>query len=139
MSKFFIDTNIFLRVLINEDENSFQECSSFLEAVKTNKYQAVTSSVILAEIVWTLLSFYSFTRIRVSQAIESILNLRGLQIIDNYNHQKSILLFSQKNIKYVDSLIASIEEIQTKKWIVVSYDKDFDKLGVIRKEPSQIV
>ena len=27
---------------------------------------------------------------------------------------------------------------KNKKWVIVSYDKDFDKLKVIRKEPGQI-
>ncbi|OGK35629.1 hypothetical protein A3A93_05215 [Candidatus Roizmanbacteria bacterium RIFCSPLOWO2_01_FULL_38_12] len=138
MKRYFIDTNIFLRVLIKEDEKSFQECILLLKTIKENKLKAVTSSVVLAEIVWTLLSFYTFPKNRTAEAVESIINLRGLQVLDNYNHRLAIKTFAQSKIKYIDALISSIKEILEKKWIIISYDRDFDKLNVIRKEPHDV-
>lgn len=138
MKKYFIDTNIFMRTLIKENKTSFENCYQLLRMVKLGKIKALTASLILAEIVWTLSSYYQFPKENVIQAIKGIISLRGLKIIDNYNPPFSLNLFSQKKVKYIGALIASIEEIQTKKWIVVSYDKDFDKLGVTRKEPEEI-
>ena len=48
-------------------------------------------------------------------------------------------IYEQNNIKLTDAFIASHPKIQSKEMIVVSYDKDFDKLSVIRKEPGEIV
>lgn len=140
MNRYFIDANIFLRVLvkIKVDKKTFDECILFLNAVKTNKVQAVTSSVILAEVAWTLRSFYALSRTQIAEALDSIINFRGLQISDNYNHKKAISIYKQKNIKYIDALISSIEEVDKKEWVIVSYDRDFDKLRVIRKEPGEI-
>lgn len=135
---YFIDTCVFLRTLVKENEEIFKQCYLFLKAVKTNKIRAVTASIVLAEIVWTLNSFYQLPKPQVVEAVRSIVNLRGLKIVDKYNHLFSLDLYEKKKVKYIDAVIASIDEIQARKWIVVSYDTDFDKLGIIRKEPGQI-
>lgn len=137
--RYFIDTNVFLRVLVKEDERSFNECCQLLELIKTNKIKGVISSIILAEIVWTLSSYYKFSKQKVAQAVRSVINLRGLQIIDRFDHRQSLNFYEKKNVKYIDSLIASIKDIKEKRWIVVSYDKDFDKLEIVRKTPSEVI
>lgn len=138
MSKVFIDTNIFLRTLIEEDKESFKDCFQLLQNIKTNKLQGVTSSVVLSEIAWTLLSYYKFSKLEVIKALRGIVNLRGLSIIDEYQHEVALSLYEKKGIKFIDALIASNPDIFSKKWTVISYDHDFDKIDVKRIEPNQI-
>ena len=137
--RYFIDTNIFLRLLIKEDEKTYSQCYKLLSAVKTIQIKAVTSSITLAEIVWTLSSYYKFPKRKVVRAVKSILNLKGVKIIDAYNPSVSLELFDKYTVKYIDTLIASVKKIADKKWIVVSYDRDFDKLAIERKEPHEIL
>ena len=136
--KYFIDTNIFLRILIKENKKAFSDCSAFLEKVKTNKIKAVTASLVLAEIAWTLSSYYKFPQKKVAQAVKSVVNLRNLKIIDGYDHLLALELFENSRVKFIDAYIASIQKIQLKKWTIVSYDKHFDKLGVKRIEPKKV-
>ena len=42
-------------------------------------------------------------------------------------------------MKFIDALIASHKSIQEEAAVIVSYDKDFDKLGILRKEPKDII
>ncbi|MGB6839051.1 MAG: PIN domain-containing protein [Microgenomates group bacterium] len=137
--KFFVDTNIFLRTLIREDEETYQDCYKFFEFVKLNKIKAVTSHIVLAEIAWTLSSYYGFSKKKVAQALKGIINLRGLAFSDSYQALSALDMFEQKPVKFIDALLASIKEIKEKKWKVVSYDRDFDKLGVVRIEPKEII
>lgn len=135
---YLIDTNIFLRTLINENEPIFQDCLNLLTKIKENKIKAITQGVVISEIIWTLSSFYKFPKPKVLQATNSIINLNGLKIIDNYNHNLALDLYSKHKVKYIDALIASNDNIQSGKWAILSYDKDFDKLGITRKQPNQI-
>ncbi len=135
--RYFVDTNIFISLLIKRS-GSFEECRDFFEKIKINKIKAVTGNVVLAELVWTLKSFYGISKKDVVKRLEGILQLRGLKIIDRYDLTKTVELFDRKPIKYIDAMIASIKSIQDRKWIVVSYDKDFDKLGVKRVEPGEV-
>lgn len=137
--KYFIDTNIFLRTLIKEDEKSFTECVRFLTALKQNKIKAVTGNIVLAEVAWTLSSYYQFSKKQVVQALKSIINLRGLVIKDYYDQGVALSLFGKFKVKYIDSLIASNKYLRQKTWTLISYDKDFDKLGILRKEPKEVI
>lgn len=135
---YFIDTNIFLRALINDDEKKFVEVIALLEGIKNNRYKAYSSSLVLAEIVWTLLSFYKLQKSDVIKAVDSIVNLNGLQFLENQEVTKSLNLYKKHNVKYTDCLICSGLS-NTKNWEIVSYDTDFDKLGMHRIEPKEII
>lgn len=135
---YFIDTNIFLRVLHKENEKSFHECMTFLQAVKVNQCEAQTATIVLTEVVWTLNSFYKISKGKIIEGLLSIVNMNGLKIIDTYNHSLALKLFERYSVKYIDALIASLSPIIDKEMTVVSYDRDFDKLKVLRQEPSSI-
>lgn len=135
---YFIDTNIFLRVLIGDDQNKLKECVKLLKLVKVNKIDAYTSTIVLIEIAWTLTSFYRFSKDKVIQAVKSIINLRGLKIIDNHNIPLSLELYQKYPVKYIDTLICSNKEIVSKEAVIISYDKDFDKMKVQRLEPKEV-
>ena len=137
--QYFIDTNIFLRILHKENEKIFQECLSLLNSIKENKIEASTATVVLTEVVWTLSTFYHISKLKVIEGIQGIIQINGLKIIDNYNHPLALQLFEKHSIKYIDALIASNEDIYAKKMTVVSYDRDFDKLPILRKEPKEVL
>ena len=133
---YFIDTNIFLRALINDDKRKFNDVVEFLEGVKENRFKAHTSSLVLAEIVWTLLSFYKLKKEDVTKSVESIINLNGLTFVESQDSVQAMSLYKKHNVKYIDCLICSSLQ---KEQVVVSYDTDFDKLGAIRLEPKNLL
>lgn len=135
---YFLDTNIFLRVLIKEDPESFKSCFTLLEKIKNGRVEATTSSLVLAEIGWTLASYYQFSKTDVVRSIKSIISLRGLSIDDQTDWLHALTVFEKKKIKLIDCLIASRKEIREKKWTLVSYDKDFEKTEVLCVVPNKI-
>lgn len=139
MRKYFIDTNIFLRTLIKEDVKSFQDCRSILEAIKFNKIKGVSSNLVLAEIAWTLSSYYNFAKDDVVKALKGVVSLRGLRLADNINIALALSFYGDHPVKYIDAALASIPQLYEKKWIIISYDKDFDKLNINRKEPDEVI
>lgn len=136
---YFIDSNIFLRILTKDNKAQFNACTKILKSIKENKIDAYCSTIILAEVIWTLQSFYHFKKDESVRALKSIINLRGLKIINKYDHLKAADLYSKYSVKFIDALIASDTQIIEKKTQIVSYDKDFDKLPVTRKEPDEVL
>ncbi|MDP1710246.1 MAG: PIN domain-containing protein [bacterium] len=138
--QYFFDSNIFLRYFTDEKNSKvFKDCSALIKKIKLGKTRAVTSHLVTAEIVWTLFSSYRASKDQVVKVLKVIETLNGLKMLDNVNTAKANNLFISYHVKYIDALIASYPEIQSKKMVVVSYDKDFDKLGVKRLEPSDII
>lgn len=136
---YFIDTNIFLRTLLRDEEEKFRDCLEFLNKVKRGEIKVFTSILILAEINWTLLRFYKFPKEKVIEGLNSIIKLKNLKIINKFNANLAMETYEKFPIKFIDALISSNPQIYQKKVIVVSYDKDFDKIKIIRKEPKQIL
>jgi predicted nucleic-acid-binding protein len=136
--KYFIDTNIFLRYFVKEDSKTHGNCSDLIKIIVNKRVKAATSHLVLAEIAWTLTSYYKVSKRRVVRSLRSIETMSGLSFLDNFKTTAAHDLFQRKNAKYIDCLIASIPQIQDNKITVVSYDKDFDKLGVKRVEPDKV-
>lgn len=136
--KYFVDTNIFLRVLVRESQSMFGECSNCLSLIECGKIKATTSDIVLSEVVWTLKRFYKLPKTKIIKSLHGIYEFK-FKYDNNFQTKLAVDLFKNKSVKYIDCLIASIPEVQNKKWTVISYDKDFDKLGVKRKEPGEII
>lgn len=137
--KCFVDSNIFLRTLTGESGDKFRDCQSFLAMVKEGQIQALTSSLVLAEVTWVLLKVYKFPKEKVLVGIHSILSLDNLNFIDEANQNLATQIYEAHSIKFIDALIASNPKIQNKEMTIVSYDDDFDKLNIIRKEPKEMI
>ncbi len=134
---YFIDSNVFLRVLIKEDGKSFSDCYKLMSLIENKTISAVTSDLVLAEINWVLESYYKFAKAQVVSALEGIVSLKGLSIKSNSDSIQAIEFYKKHNVKFIDALIAS-DKIFNSNAIIVSYDRDFDKLGVKRIEPDEI-
>ncbi len=137
--KYFIDTNVFLDLVVREGGTRYKESRVFLDKVKSGEVVAITSNLVLAEVGWVLGSFYKTEENEVSRAITLIISIVGLKFVEKVVWADALSLFCRKKVKLVDCLIASMPKISEGKWAVVSYDKDFDKLGVKRMEPGDVV
>lgn len=137
---YFLDSNIFLRFYANEgDKQVIADCFSLIDIIRIGKIKAKTSHLVISEVVWTLQSYYKASKDQIVKVINSIESIPNLKIDNKFTTNIAHQLFEVKNVKYIDALIASNPEIQSKKMIVISYDKDFDKLGVKRLEPKDLL
>src|SRR3972149_4154847 len=135
---YFVDTNIFLRVIVKESESTFNDCLSFLKLAEGGEVRCRTSHLVLAEVVWMLSSYYRLPKQKSVASLQGIEGL-GIKIIDDFHFGTALRTYRDSSVKYIDALIASIEQIQRKEWSIVSYDRDFDKIAVLRKEPGQVI
>lgn len=138
-SSYFLDTNIFLRAIVKDEKRQANECLRLLEKISRNELVVYTSNIILAELNWTLLGFYHYSKLDVVEILEGLTTAKSIKIRDFYIASKAVELYQNHNIKFIDCLIASHPKIASGKVAVVSYDKDFDKLGLRRLEPSSLV
>lgn len=135
----FLDTNIFLRVLIADERRMHLECKSLVAKIAAGSLQAVSAHLILAELQWTLASFYQFPKEQVVQALESVIALDNLKFVNDFEATLAVSLYRGASVKFIDAIVASQPEIRAGRLSVVSYDRDFDKLGVKRLEPAEIL
>ena len=136
---YLIDSNIFLRVFMRDNETQWHECDNFLKAVAEDKVSAYIPSIVPVEIQFVMSSFYRIEKKSVIAAVKSVVTMTHLQIIDDTSLPIAVDLYEQNPVKFVDCLLASSTRVQKGEAVIVSYDRDFDKLGVKRLEPKQLL
>ncbi len=135
---YIIDTNIFLRFLVKENEKDTAECIKLFQDIKSTKVNAMVPGIVLAEVGWVLGSYYKTPRNTVAKKIEGIINYKGLKIVDSYDWLSAMRVYESKNVKLIDAVLATMPSVVTKEWTIVSYDEDFKKLPVLWKKPSGV-
>lgn len=135
----FVDTNIFLRVIVKDDPQKATECEAVIDAIRRDRIRAVTSHLVLAEFVWTCLSFYKISKSEVVKLARGILAINHLALSDTFDTLQAITLYEAHRVKFIDALIAAHDAIALRGIVVLSYDKDFDALEVPRIEPQKLL
>jgi uncharacterized protein len=74
VTKLFVDTNVFLRFLTNDDPIKAKRAETLFRQTTKGQVLLITSLLVIAEIVWTLESFYHLSKAAIASKIETILN-----------------------------------------------------------------
>lgn len=104
--KIFVDTNIFLRYLTNDDAKSADRIEKVFQKARDGKISLMTSSLVIAEIIWVLESYYGRSKDEIDTMITGILNTRGLEIEDSSIIYSALDTYVSKNIDYADAFNA---------------------------------
>lgn len=78
-----------------------------LQRAGAGEVKLVTNSLVIAEIVWTLESFYQLGREDVRGKVLAILNTPGLAVAEATLVLQAILWHAEKNVDFVDAYNAA--------------------------------
>lgn len=135
--KIFLDTNTLLRLFLKDNPNQFEYCQSLISAIEEGKFQAYTSGIVFLEISYVLKSVYKIPFEEIVKILDSVLDIRGLTIIEKTNTKKAIDFFKKYKIKFTDCLITSQLSKDT---ILVSFDEELSKIKeIVVKKPQEIL
>lgn len=136
MKTSFLDTNIFIRYLTNDDPVKADRVDKLLAKAAEGGMRLVTTEMVLAEVVWVLESYYRLKRGAIGPMIKAILATPGLETINAPLVEKAIELYIERNIDFIDGYIAAVMERRNISEIF-SYDKKHLARikAVVRKEP----
>lgn len=130
----FLDSNIFISYFEKRDEVVSRKIEKLFTEITEGKTIAVTSHLVIAEIIWVLDKFYKWNREEICDNIELILNTPNIKIKDKPILSDSIDIFRANNIDFIDCYNFSFMKFESISEII-TYDKDFDNLPVKRIEP----
>ena len=136
MKKAFVDTNLFIRYLTNDDPEKADRVSQLLDEAAAGKVTLVTTEMVLAEVVWVLESSYGLGNAEVSPLMRGILSTPGLQVINGSVVARAVEIYESQNVDFVDGYVAAVME-RDQIDEVYSFDrKHISRLkNVRRKEP----
>lgn len=134
----FLDTNIFLRYLTQDDPIKSAACFALFRDVRDGNADATTCEAVISEIVYVLASrvSYNLPRVDIQARLAPVLSLSGLKLPHRGTYLRALDLYvTHSALDFEDALCvahmerAGITEIE-------SYDRDFDRVpGITRLEP----
>lgn len=103
----FVDTNLFLRFLTNDVPEQADAVERLLRQAMRGEITLVTSNLVIAEIVWTLETYYNLPRDEVQEKVLAILNTNGLNIEDIDLLLQAILWYVDESVDFTDAYNAA--------------------------------
>ena len=107
VTQVLLDTNIFLRILIKENPQMFEDCQGIFTRIQSGIIKAYIPTVVVAEVAFVLSSHYKFNKQRIVNTVDGIVNASGLEVIDDLRLPYAVELYKSRNVKLIDCLLAS--------------------------------
>ena len=136
MKGYLVDTNIFLRLLTEDDLLQTPAVKNLIANIIDRRVHAYVTIAVILEMVWTLESYYELKRNEVAEKLSLLLNTPNLVIENQDVIEEAVEQYKQTRVDFADCYNASFAKLKGD-GTILSYDRHFDKLaGVKRKEPS---
>ncbi len=132
MKTVFVDTNIFLRYLTADDPVKYEKCRELFKRAVNGKVSLLTSEMVIAELVWTLQSFYKVPKEEVIEKISIVVSTPNLTIPNSNIIAEALVIYGRKNIDYIDAYNSAFMK-QHNTSDIYSYDNDFDAMGGVKR------
>ena len=129
-----LDTNILIRFLTLDKSEKYKNLYTFFESLERGKMRVELKLIVLFQVIFVLKSFYRVPKEHIVGGIIDLLKCKGITIKEKKIIQRALELWRKKNVEIVDCyLIACLERDAQN--LLYSYDRDFDKFKINRKEP----
>lgn len=120
-----IDTNLLVRYLTEDDPDKAQSVETLLIKAGKGEIKIVIPSVIIAELVWVLESYYKMEAGKISQLVGSILNTPGIDTQDKNILREALKIYENKGTDFVDAWIVEFARERNIKTIYTFDKKHF--------------
>ncbi|MFL6260307.1 MAG: PIN domain-containing protein [Thermoanaerobaculia bacterium] len=103
MRRVFVDTNVFLRFLTQDDLDKAERARKLFASAVAGEVIVETSLLVIAEIVWTLESFYGLTHDEVAEQVTTILTTPNFECPNKELLLEALLAYTERNVDFIDA------------------------------------
>jgi predicted nucleic acid-binding protein len=131
----FLDTNVFLRHLLQDHPDHSPRATAFLARIEQGEIEVRTADTVIFETVFTLQRQYHHPRTAIQQTVLPLIELPGIGLPGKRRFRRVFELYVTLNLSFADAYHAVLMENEGLDEIV-TFDQGFDRLsGVRRTEP----
>jgi len=105
--RIFADTNLFLRYLTDDVPDQAEAFEKLLQKAIQGELRLVTNVMVIAELVWTLESYYRLPRQDIQDKVLAMLNTPGLEVFEEELILPAIIWYQEKNVDFIDAYNAA--------------------------------
>ena len=133
-ASWWVDANVLLRFLTGDPPELAGRASGLLEEAERGGVPLRVHSVVVAETVWVLQSFYGYSKGEISGALTPLLEHPALRVEGAGTVIRALEAMASTNVDFADALLAATARSRGEG--VASFDKAFRKLDVQWREPT---
>ena len=123
-----VDANIIIRFLLNDHPKLSQLATSLFSKAQKKLIKIYLDEVILAEVIWTLSSFYKIKKADLIDNIEKFISQDWIVNTKKKSMLKALYLYKSSNLDYIDCWIFVVS--QALKFKLETFDKNLRRLRI---------
>src|SRR6516165_4910300 len=98
-----LDTNVILRHALGDDQSHRHQARRIFEQASEGTLRLLVPSLVIAQVVWTLESFYQASREFITGLLEALLATPGVAALEPRVASRCIEIYGAYNIEIVDA------------------------------------
>ena len=99
----FVDTNVFLRYLTDDIPERASAAEALFKGAANGEVRLLTTSMVIAEVVWVLESFYHLGKTEVAERALAIVLMDGLTLDEVDLLTDALTVYETANIDFIDA------------------------------------
>ena len=127
MKRLRVDANVLLRFLTGEPEPLALRSARLMRPAEDGEVLLVLSTLVVAEIVWVLKSFYRRSLGEIAEVLVPLLSADGIEAEEKELLIGALELARDKNVDFVDAVLA-LEASRAGETVCTFDAKDFKRL-----------
>lgn len=129
-----LDTNVLIRFLTVDKSKKYKKLYAFFETLERGETRVELKLIVLFQVIFVLKSFYKVPKEAIATEMLELLKYKGITIREKKIVKRTLELWREKNVEIVDCYLIACLETDSQN-LLYSYDRDFDKFKINRKEP----
>ena len=99
----FVDTNVFLRFLTNDVPERAAVAETLFRRAAAGEIKLITNTVVLAELVWVLESYYRLARPEVQERALAVAHMDGLSLPELEIVTDALFVYGSAKVDFIDA------------------------------------
>jgi predicted nucleic acid-binding protein len=134
LRRVWVDANVLLRFLTGEPPELAKRARSFMQEVHDGEVEARVTTLVLAEVVWVLKSFYKHPMVRIAEVLVPLVTAEGVSTADPEVAVAALHLAAETGVDFADAHLALLSQKSGEP--VCTFDRtDFAKMPCEWMEP----
>jgi predicted nucleic acid-binding protein len=130
VKKYWVDANVLVRFLTGEPEPMAERAARLMRQAERGEAHLILTPLVVAEVVWTLKSFYRRSYDEIVRVLVPLLSADGVETQDRELLIRALELTRSKNVDFSDAVLALQAERQGE--TVCTFDEsDFKRLPAV--------
>ncbi len=125
MTRYFADTNFYLRFLLQDNKEQAKKTQNFLERASEGEIEIIFISPVILEMTYVLESVYEVPREKIAQSLLTLIKTDYLEVQDRDVWVGVFELYKKKNISLFDIYLSM--KSQGEGADVLTYDQKLER------------